>query len=309
MMFDWYCEKLSCKMFKAACDKRYAIANSPVPWTQIDRFLTCLKCDQEKSGRRIEDVKETPSEKTCTKCGKTKPIDEYNINKGCRDGHENSCKECKYALAKANQIQKTKPAIDPEERAQTIKVIQREAESYADTLRSEREEKLNAALKQSSKPFTSIRRKAIYVDPPLVTGDIIGMTIADMILPIPMGSGVVISEKRIDEPQAPLPVTEDPQRGPKEKDGKPDWSIMPFNEMEYALRVFEYGVKKYGGPFTYRAGIPISELLSAAMRHLIAIQNGEEIDPESGQPHAAHVVTNGLMMISQFIKEEKCPKS
>lgn len=33
--------------------------------------------------------------KTCTKCGQTKPIDAYNRNRGCRDGRNPRCRDCK----------------------------------------------------------------------------------------------------------------------------------------------------------------------------------------------------------------------
>ena len=32
--------------------------------------------------------------KTCTKCGDTKPLDEYHKNKSRKDGHHAYCKEC-----------------------------------------------------------------------------------------------------------------------------------------------------------------------------------------------------------------------
>jgi hypothetical protein len=87
-------------------------------------------------------------------------------------------------------------------------------------------------------------------------------------------------------------------RGPKETSGKPDWSVFPFAEAVEVVRVFEYGARKYGAPFTYRRGIPPAELWSATMRHLIAIQNGEHIDPESHCQHMAHIAANALMALS-----------
>lgn len=44
--------------------------------------------------------------KTCTKCGATKPLDDFYALKGMRDGHRNDCKSCnlaeKAALHRAN---------------------------------------------------------------------------------------------------------------------------------------------------------------------------------------------------------------
>lgn len=89
------------------------------------------------------------------------------------------------------------------------------------------------------------------------------------------------------------------ERGPKETTGKPNWAVFPFSEAEEVVKVFEYGAIKYGAPFTYRKGIPPAELWSAIMRHLIEIQNGHDIDDESGCLHIAHIAANALMSLSQ----------
>lgn len=88
-------------------------------------------------------------------------------------------------------------------------------------------------------------------------------------------------------------------RGPKDQAGKTDWSVFPFQEAGEVARVFAFGASKYGAPFTYRKGIPQAELWAAAMRHMIAHQSGETIDPESGCSHIAHVAANALMMLAQ----------
>lgn len=102
--------------------------------------------------------------------------------------------------------------------------------------------------------------------------------------------------QEIEKHEAVEPVQD---RGPKEINGKPNWAVFPFTEAEYVVKVFEHGVSKYGAPFTYRKGIPKDELWSAIMRHLIAIQNGDEIDNESGCPHMAHIAANAMMALSQ----------
>jgi hypothetical protein len=88
--------------------------------------------------------------------------------------------------------------------------------------------------------------------------------------------------------------------GPKEKEGKTHWKYFPFKECEEVVKAFEYGVKKYGGPFTYRKGIDPLDLMEAAMRHLIEIQKGNILDSESGLNHFAHVAASALMALSQY---------
>ena len=86
----------------------------------------------------------------------------------------------------------------------------------------------------------------------------------------------------------------------KETEGKTHWKYFPFEECEEVVKAFEYGVKKYGGPFTYRKGIDPLDLMEAAMRHLIEIQKGNILDHESGLNHFAHVAASALMALSQY---------
>ena len=99
-------------------------------------------------------------------------------------------------------------------------------------------------------------------------------------------------------------ITEQLNEGPKEKEGKTHWKYFPFEECEEVVKTFEYGVKKYGEPFTYRKGIDPLDLMEAAMRHLIEIQKGNILDSESGLNHFAHVAATALMALSQYKRKE-----
>lgn len=89
----------------------------------------------------------------------------------------------------------------------------------------------------------------------------------------------------------------------KQDIGKPDWSVFPFKETEEVLKVFEYGAIKYGRPFSYREGIDSHRLWTAAVRHLLQMQQKGyfSCDDESSRMHAAHVAANMLMIISQYL--------
>lgn len=61
------------------------------------------------------------TEKPCKKCQVVKPLEQYPPNKGCRDGHEGTCMECKRAYARAMwhkrqkaKKQATAPAPNPD---------------------------------------------------------------------------------------------------------------------------------------------------------------------------------------------------
>lgn len=69
--------------------------------------------------------------------------------------------------------------------------------------------------------------------------------------------------------------------------------------MEDAARVFDYGRKKYAA-WNWAKGQAWSVPLASATRHLFAIYDGEETDPESGLPHKGHVVCN-ILFLAQFM--------
>lgn len=56
-----------------------------------------------------------------------------------------------------------------------------------------------------------------------------------------------------------------------------------------------------GGVSNFKGGIRASKLLDSAMRHLIAVIMGEDLDPESGKRHLAHLICN-ISMIGWTLK-------
>lgn len=62
-----------------------------------------------------------------------------------------------------------------------------------------------------------------------------------------------------------------------------------------SARVFDYGRKKYA-EWNWLKGMNWSVPLACAARHLVAIDSGENLDPESGLPHWGHVVCNLIML-------------
>ena len=69
--------------------------------------------------------------------------------------------------------------------------------------------------------------------------------------------------------------------------GKQPITLIPSDYILGTAKVFEFGGKKYG-LHNFRLGMAHSRCLDAAMRHLLAVANGETIDPESGLPHIYH---------------------
>lgn len=77
-------------------------------------------------------------------------------------------------------------------------------------------------------------------------------------------------------------------KGVKFDSDKPPMSLLDPEFLEGVAKVLGFGAKKYAA-HNWRNGIEYSRLISAAYRHLGAINKGEDIDPESGLSHAYHL--------------------
>jgi hypothetical protein len=75
--------------------------------------------------------------------------------------------------------------------------------------------------------------------------------------------------------------------GLKHDQGKAPMSLIDRHALEQIASVLGFGAQKYAA-HNWRGGIAYSRLLDAAMRHLYAFADGEDLDPESGLPHVAH---------------------
>ena len=84
--------------------------------------------------------------------------------------------------------------------------------------------------------------------------------------------------------------------GARYNDGKVPMELVPMEALEDIARVFGYGARKYAS-WNWAKGMKHSVPYACAMRHLAAWQRGEELDPESGLPHLAHVGCNILMLL------------
>jgi Domain of unknown function (DUF5664) len=95
-------------------------------------------------------------------------------------------------------------------------------------------------------------------------------------------------------PPGPLGVTTSAAghgHNPKHAAGsaKPPLHLVPMTAVILEAMVFKLGAKKYG-PFNWRTSAVVRSIyLDAAMRHLMALLDGQDLDEESGQPHEAHI--------------------
>lgn len=94
-------------------------------------------------------------------------------------------------------------------------------------------------------------------------------------------------------------TTQIDETNPKDKIGakKPRLSLVPPAGMVYAALAMANGAEKYG-PYNWREKKVQSMIyLEAAMRHILAFQDGEETAADSGVPHLGHALACLLILI------------
>lgn len=90
------------------------------------------------------------------------------------------------------------------------------------------------------------------------------------------------------------------KEGTKYDSGKPTTALLPSGPLLEVAKVLDYGAKKYESQ-NWRKGIKYSRVLSAAQRHLLAWNEGENKDPETGITHLAHATCNLLFLLQYEI--------
>ncbi len=69
--------------------------------------------------------------------------------------------------------------------------------------------------------------------------------------------------------------------------GKPPLGLLSTVAMNEIAQVMAFGAQKYSA-HQWRAGMDWQRLIDAALRHITAFNDGEDLDPESGLSHMAH---------------------
>lgn len=77
--------------------------------------------------------------------------------------------------------------------------------------------------------------------------------------------------------------------GTKHDSGKTDLSLVPLILIEATAQALQFGESKYGR-YNFTKGFENHRLIAACLRHVLAYQDGEDLDPESNLPHLGHAV-------------------
>jgi len=94
----------------------------------------------------------------------------------------------------------------------------------------------------------------------------------------------------------PRPAVDNYHRA-KFDQGKPDLTLPPFEAIEAVTRVMEFGLAKGYVRDSWR-DVPDAQrrYMAALLRHVSAILQGEDIDPDSGLPHIDHAACDALFL-------------
>lgn len=93
-----------------------------------------------------------------------------------------------------------------------------------------------------------------------------------------------------------------PTQAMKFDGSKPRMDLIDPWALEGLASVLTFGAKKYAAN-NWRNGLGYSRVLAAMLRHISAIQRGEDIDPESSLPHIDHVGCC-WMFLSNYMKTD-----
>ena len=84
---------------------------------------------------------------------------------------------------------------------------------------------------------------------------------------------------------------------------KPRLDLVPLTAMTYIAIGLQEGLRKYG-PASWRdvESVDLAQYVGASLRHIMAYADGEDIDPESGNPHLAHAMASLAIMVELIEK-------
>lgn len=88
-------------------------------------------------------------------------------------------------------------------------------------------------------------------------------------------------------------------RGLRFNAGKVRVDLVPPDAIWMLAQLMTVNSHKYPDR-NWEKGMPLSDIIASAERHLLAIKSGEDIDPTDNQPHAVKIMWNGMALASYF---------
>ncbi len=87
--------------------------------------------------------------------------------------------------------------------------------------------------------------------------------------------------------------------------GKARWELLPWKEVEEIVKVLNFGALKYEVDNWKRVPNGRERYFGALIRHMVAYENGEQLDPETNLSHLSHAGCCLLFLIWFQNNEEK----
>jgi hypothetical protein len=88
-----------------------------------------------------------------------------------------------------------------------------------------------------------------------------------------------------------------------EPKGKPQMSLVAWEQLEDEARVWEHGIEgKNREPNNWRKATDIVKYKNSLGRHIAAFMSGEFFDPDSGLPHLDHARCNIIILKNIYKK-------
>lgn len=94
-------------------------------------------------------------------------------------------------------------------------------------------------------------------------------------------------------------------KGIKWDHDKERWDLLPLSLVLLIVKCYTFGAKKYAPNNWAKVEDGYNRYKAALLRHLVAFESGEVIDPESGLPHLAHMAWNAIAVMYFGLLEHK----
>lgn len=119
----------------------------------------------------------------------------------------------------------------------------------------------------------------------------------DMKRGIPTAKEISNAQVMFDPPLSAETETKPPNPKQAYGDKKPPLHLVPPVAITYMAVALKEGARKYGAYNWRTDDVEAMTYVGAAMRHLGAYLDGENLDPESGNPHLAHALASIAILV------------